>query len=1064
MTRTLGTAARAAASLLPQKPTDQHDDLRTDVQNEEPEKQFIGKLIVAIDMGTTQCAVATAEVLYPPHKRANQIPQVILYEGWNGAYQDGGQKRAYPSTSVYYQDNGTAITGHDVEVLEKLCDPSIFKPANHIRLWKLMFHEHLDDLQTETIQARIQAQLDKLGKTPTDLLRDWARCLLKNDLGITADGDQGSQLRSQYENFDRLEIEVVIAVPPGRTTIAHAQVTQAFVQAPLTSISVSLESEPAAMFRSWVEDGKDHQDWVVGRRYLVADGGGGTCCFVRFRLDRLNPLGFTQEFASESVICGAETVSDAMESLIAQKLPMNHKHREWEISRMRNDFESFYKHNVGSKVLIDSIAFKISGCLDSFIRIPMTEVEKCFDPCVAKLNEGMQRQINKGNPDEGVDSILLGGGLFQNSYVLEKVRAEFKPLNIRQISKKKGHVAIGCVLSRINGEFFTKSFVTTTKAITTLQAVTPDIRQSKYYPSLHTKPGDFDGQEYFWCAEYLVKKGDQTAAGKGFSTEKSVKDARKRYIDPEEISDDYCDTILTFTHQPESKDRWAACCKDGSWVDERGDRVPHPIHSEKVYWNPYKSKDSNDRKPGVTVADLDSERTKDGERYKVLRYSLDLLVNEVSTSIWVKVFSSKKIKKKTHRNVAFLSEPILREPLFTPQAISQSLADSFELDTGSKKIEPVQSQERSVHKSNQPDPEQTIIVLPAEASMRSRVNTHSTRTTLHKTPMISPTFNNSETAVDILASCWSCALRKVPCEVHEDSCTQCKQYRLACGGAIRPHWWHDQDIRKEQLVLLNDKIHELCSDEARQALAAYGARCSNPAQLATRVPARPPATEGSSSFTPVNRTAMNGMIKTPSTLKGYREPPTTTSYSSIEAFPKRRAPRDSIRASSSFHSPNSTPPSHSSVNAFPERRAPSDFRTASSLYPSPNKTPPFQAIPPKQLSVLSLSLSPPRSHNNASAHPSHSLLPPKSLFSLTASPKPKSNSNPDPDTSDPDSDDIYIGPPPLKRSRPITPGMCIRGRSRRSRRMDTQRRRNPEMKSWDDKDVCIEEESPGFGS
>ncbi|CZS89770.1 uncharacterized protein RAG0_01038 [Rhynchosporium agropyri] len=1020
------------------------DDIPMGERNEAPAEQYIGKLYIGIDMGTTQCAVATAEVFYPPHPRANQTPRVILFEGWNGTYQDGSQKRTYPSTSMYYQEDGTAVTGHDVEVLEKLQDPSVFKPARHIRLWKLMLHETHGDLHTETIQARIQAQLDSLGLTSDDLVRDWASYIF-HVLGVTANGDK-SMLKSQYDNFDRLEKIVVIAVPPGRTTIAHAQVTQAFVQAPLTSTSVSLESEPAAMFRSWVENRKDDQDWVEGSTYLVVDGGGGTCCFVRFRLDRLNPLGFTQEFASESVICGAETISDSIEKLIALQVPPNHKHRDWEISRMRNDFEAMYKYNIGSEVLhFDEIAFKRSDCLDSFVKIPMPEVEKCFDSCTAKLIPAMQRQLDKSKLGEKV-FIIVGGGLFQNPLILSTMHAAFPALRIIQVSKKKGDVAIGCVLSRINGGFFTRYPITTTKAITTLQVVTPKIRRSKYYPSLHTKQGDFDGREYFWCAEYLVRKGEQTAAGQGISSESSLKDARKRYIDPGETSADYCETILTFTHQPESKDLWAGCCKDGSWIDERGDAIPDPVHSEAVHWNPYRAPDDDDQTHGIAVADLDSERSSDKKTYKIIRYSLELLVNEVGTSIWQKVFSSKKIKKTTRRNVAFVSRPILREPLYTHQAISQSLADSFELDISRKKDESEANRERSVSESIEPQPESSQ-KFPSVGCSTKLKDSHSSFRFLHKNTTTIPAVNENEDHVEVPVSCWSCALQDIHCEVRQDNCVRCKQAGIACGGGTRPRWWNDHHIRKEQVVLLNNKIRESRSGErheARQPLDKSRDETAPSLEVTRRRPVAPmwsastdqrsariPTPGPPASFPAVNRLPISqgeDRFKTPGPLKRWREPPIKKSYSSMNAFPARRPPERSLRPSS--------------------------------FYPSPDTTPPGPALPSKNLSNPSLT-SYSFSHNNDDAS-SPSLQPsptPKPPHSYTSSPDPRRNPYPDresnPDIED--SDDEYIGPPLPKRHHPISPGKAIRGRSRRSRRVDTQRKRDPEMKSWNDEDVCIEE-------
>lgn len=166
-------------------------------------RKSIGKLIVGIDVGTTQCAVATAEVLYANQKagQVNPAPKVKLFEGWIGFYMNN---ISTPRTAIYYEVNGTPLTGSDLEPLFDNADPKTYRPDRLIRLWKLMFHQHQDDALITDIQAQIQKQLDKLGKTIDDLMKDWARLLLAD---LFDEGSGISSLPQIYPNFDKLDLE-----------------------------------------------------------------------------------------------------------------------------------------------------------------------------------------------------------------------------------------------------------------------------------------------------------------------------------------------------------------------------------------------------------------------------------------------------------------------------------------------------------------------------------------------------------------------------------------------------------------------------------------------------------------------------------------------------------------------------------------------------------------------------------------------------------------------------------------------------------------------------------------
>lgn len=241
----------------------QHDASQKNATPSATSTRSIGELIIGVDIGTTQVAVATAERLYAkdPNRPA---PKIKSYNGWLGFYMNRSET---PSTAMYYNEDGSAITGNTLQRLINNADPTAYDPYHLIRLWKFMFHHHQGDPRMIAIQSRIQEQLRLLGhKTHTDLLKDWVGILFDQ---LFIDGKGVSSLRQTYKNFDNLDLKVVVAVPPGRETIAHAEVLQAFVQGPITSTDVSLESEPAALFRAWVQENEDEEDWVVSALLLV---------------------------------------------------------------------------------------------------------------------------------------------------------------------------------------------------------------------------------------------------------------------------------------------------------------------------------------------------------------------------------------------------------------------------------------------------------------------------------------------------------------------------------------------------------------------------------------------------------------------------------------------------------------------------------------------------------------------------------------------------------------------------------------------------------------------------
>ena len=223
-----------------------------------------GKRVIGIDLATTRCCVASAGALWEQlehlHDKNVRPPNVEVYSSWASAYETA-QKN--PLTALYFEELGRLpITGNALDPIlkakRKIGEPS-FNTERFFRLWKLMFHDNQNDLATKVIQTEIQQKLDRLGINTDDLLRGWVAVTYAELFVKGIDG----QTKLRHWDDRTMELEIVVAVPPGRSVIAHEQVLQAFIQGPISAHQVSLVSEPEAMFRSWVADGVDTQDWKV---------------------------------------------------------------------------------------------------------------------------------------------------------------------------------------------------------------------------------------------------------------------------------------------------------------------------------------------------------------------------------------------------------------------------------------------------------------------------------------------------------------------------------------------------------------------------------------------------------------------------------------------------------------------------------------------------------------------------------------------------------------------------------------------------------------------------------
>ncbi|KAE9366137.1 hypothetical protein N431DRAFT_430296 [Stipitochalara longipes BDJ] len=626
------------------------------------------KLGIGIDLATTRCCLATGQRLLVEDHNA---PDVKLYGGWEDSYEAGSK---WPITAVLYNSQKVPKTGNGLEMAFKGPKSRNFDMERHFRQWKLLFHDDQSDPTVKTIRDDLFRKLAHLKMTRLDLLRDWVKLIYK-DLLVRHD-DGLFSLKESIGRFDMKDIEIAVTVPPGRSVLAHDQVHEAFMLNPIGRGQVFLVSEPEAMFRSWLHDGANPNEFKIGGRYMVVDGGGGTCCIVRFRLEKFEPsLGFEQEYESESLVGGAESISNLVEEKIGKLVAQNKPNRTWLLDQFRRRFDEHYKRRFGhDDDDDDNFVFQAQG---EEVELSRQDIADCFDICIEKLFRTMDRHLRRGLP---VQFLVLGGGLFASPYVMRAVEKHFKELKICRLSADKGHVARGAVLVRACAPFIVRRPILRSKAVTTFVKVTDKIRNSPVYGDLYTQTDDYGGEEWYLAAQWLAKQGTEAMVKKSndmyeVASESSFKDARRRYFDKSKEDITFGETILTFNHTPPANEKLIFQLKNGTWVTLDGTPLPTPETSEKLKWNL--------KKVGIDINNLE---TSDDDTFWILRYSIQMQMREVGTKYWVKTWSwTKPAKTKGRIRQILLSEAHYRQALFTPQEISKNLAVSYELGPGTRK-------------------------------------------------------------------------------------------------------------------------------------------------------------------------------------------------------------------------------------------------------------------------------------------------------------------------------------------------------------------------------------------
>ncbi|KAL3428277.1 hsp70 protein [Phlyctema vagabunda] len=721
---------------------------------------------LAFDLGTTQCTIACT---------ANGIPGIEVYKSYPGVYN--GKRSPFPPTALLYTEGqDKPITGDDVTLALKTLEEYGFD--GYFNLWKLLFHHHQNDNLIKTMQQEMQNKLKKLGRSKYDLLKDWVHIQYSQLFLEGPEYSQQIKLRYGYSKLIDVDLRINVTVPPGRDVVEHEALARAFAQGPITMDQVYLESEPTAMFASWVCSPEINHKWKVGKVYLVQDGGGGTCSWVVFRLSKLNPPAFDQLYVSQSTVCGAETISEDFEKLADRKLqalPNSVPNNPSTLSKMRHDFEKKCKIRFGAA----GQAQEKRSYIDAKTGIVFTydEIKQCFQPCLMKILEETKKQLRQGSR---VDFIMLGGGLFQNEYITRAVRNLFeKPEGPRVIcvTDNKRHVAEGALRMRLTE--FSNPFIRSRAApksigyLTRIE-VTTAIRRSKQYTHLWTEIDVDDKVEYYYVSLWVVKKSDVIAQNHELAAESSFKNARSKGIPLDADDDDLelLEKVITSDFHP-GKRPHTALNRSNQLIDEQGSPVAAIEVLTVLKWNPLNL--------GIDLEGLHLEQTpRTKEKYRVMKYTILL------RSVGVRTLFSIKAWSLQHKNVsakkAIVWEVKDMALMETKAQISASLQKSFDLGSG------VPSKALVAQTPKQPGQ----LPLPVPRNTLTGHDANNPASVQPSQPVSKGVIEKPETGKETPSlaheSCLTCEdIRAIPCDKSLPSCQNCRDRDMGRLCSYKPY-------------------------------------------------------------------------------------------------------------------------------------------------------------------------------------------------------------------------------------------------------------------------------------
>ncbi|KAL3465551.1 hypothetical protein BJX64DRAFT_297227 [Aspergillus heterothallicus] len=378
-------------------------------------------MVIGIDFGTTYSGAAWATV------DDFENDQINLITNWPGY----GREEGKAPTELFYE-YGKVMWGYDI--------PADADPVRWFKLLLLRDEDLAPELRASDFVLRGRKMLRELGKTATEVIADYLRCMWEHIMATIRKSRSKSVLAA-------LTFQVVITVPAIWKDYARREMEEAARMAGIlehreigpTTLTFAPEPEAAAL-ATLCEYG---QEFSTNDVYVICDAGGGTVDLISYRVGELDPIELHEAVVGTGGLCGGIFIDEAFEAICKYRLG-----RQWSnLSQagikeiMRGEWEYAIKPQYkpkanDSKMYIVSIpaeAFRGPSINDESrkpvikngrIHFASSDIQGAFTHAFIQIEQLVDGQIAKAK-EKGlsVKGVILVGGLGSSPYLYDHLEA-----------------------------------------------------------------------------------------------------------------------------------------------------------------------------------------------------------------------------------------------------------------------------------------------------------------------------------------------------------------------------------------------------------------------------------------------------------------------------------------------------------------------------------------------------------------------------------------------------------------------------------------------------------------
>ncbi|EUC60271.1 heat shock 70 kDa protein 12A [Rhizoctonia solani AG-3 Rhs1AP] len=415
------------------------------------------KLVVAIDIGTTQSGVAFTFL------ESGRDQVIHRISSWPG--QAAHNLQAKVPTLVWYDASKKAVS-FGAECLL----PDVELEAEDER-WSLAKHFKLH-LHPSDMKAKHAFKLDALppGVSLRQIYSDFMGYLFKHTKSYFEDRIvDGKQIWSKYKTT----MDIIIAHPNGwglrqQVFLRSAMVATDLIPADQASRRIRFVTEAEASLHYCIYHTNLGSRLIPGTDLIICDAGGSTVDTSAYSIVSARPvLQLGQKSVSACVQSGAIFVDLEAEkylrsTLTNSGLPLEEV-MEYTATGVK-DFESYAKRSFHNDTAAYTIGISHSRLNDPSIRtrrgrmtLPGSVVESFFDPCVQEVVSSIDQMLRVLQ----TPYILLVGGLGDSPYIRKKLKERYDPqkcqVTLTNESASKA-VADGAVIWSITSHISSRSW------------------------------------------------------------------------------------------------------------------------------------------------------------------------------------------------------------------------------------------------------------------------------------------------------------------------------------------------------------------------------------------------------------------------------------------------------------------------------------------------------------------------------------------------------------------------------------------------------------------------------